>query len=351
MELWDNYKRKNAASTFLKKTKRRKIIFEKYQLLLDSGMSYSEVTKVLLKRYEGIVTAESEFLRHVNDTIDNGDKFSDALKGWATPNEVLIVAAGESAAEDVDALEKCSSLMGKLIKMKATIVKSSIYPSFLMFALFIVIWGFSNEMLPILRELSDQSTWPSFVQDVAGFSEFVAENIIAIIISLAVLFKIISKSLSAWNHPIRNKLFDKIPPYSLYKEIQAGLFLVSLSTLLRSNVSFQEALNFIKEESPNYLVDKVEEIIDNIDEGMNEGKALNTDFIGDIGNDIEDFASGTSIEITMTRLGDNIVNDKIEKIEASAGLIKAFAMLSVFSYIICAYVSFISITQSLNVGS
>lgn len=345
----EDFMLKNAQRTFNGNLKKRKTMFEKYQVLLGNGMSYQDVTKRLLKRIGDRITPESAFLRNVVEEMNEGKKFSDACRGWATPNEILIISAGEESGEDVRALEQCVNLMEKLIEMKKTIISASIYPSVLMAALFLVIYGFANFMIPILTDFSDPDTWDSSAQSLASFSGWVAGNIIFVIGFFILLFTVIKKSLGSFTGDIRDKIVDKIPPYSIYKEIQSGLFLVSLSTLLKSGVPFKKSLEFIKRESPAYLENKVEEILDNVDNGMDEGEAMNTNFIGEVGDDIEDFSAGSTIESTLAKLGDQVVNEKLDKIQGSAGILKAIAMLAVFTYVLWAYSSFISITQSMDV--
>ena len=347
--MFEELKLKNAQSSFNGNLKRRKIMFEKYQTLLGNGMPYQQVTKRLLKRVEGKITPESAFLENVIRQMNEGRKFSDALRGWATPNEILIIAAGEESGEDIRSLEQCVALMEKLIKMKKTIVNASIYPAFLMIALFGVITGFAKGMMPILLDFSDPLTWTGSAQNLAAFSTWIADNIILLIIAMTFLFWLMGKSLGKLTGKFRDKILDHIPPYSIYREIQSGLFLVSLATLLKSGVSFKKSLEFIIQESPIYLENKVQEILYNIDEGMGEGEAMNTDFIGDVGDDIEDFSAGSTIEHTLAKLGDQVVNEKLDKIESSAGILKAIAMICVFVYILWAYSSFITITQSMDV--
>lgn len=350
MDFIRNLLRANAKRKFRNNLKVRKTMFEKFQVLMENGMSYSDVTRRLLRRIGYNNSSQSVFLQHIEESINEGCKFSEAIVGWATPNEILIISSGETSGEDVESLRQCVSLMEKLINMKKTIVSASIYPSILMIALFAIIYGFANFMVPILKDFSDPETWPEAAQMLAKFTTWVSTNIFFVIMFFIGLFYLISFSLPRLRGSIRDKFLDKIPPYSLYREIQSGLFLVSLSTLMQSGVSFKKSLAFIEEGSPIYLKDKVSEILEKVENGQNEGESMNTPFIGDIGNDIEDFASGGSIETAMQKLGDQVVNEKIEKIEGSAGILKGIAMILVFVFVLWAYSSFVSITQNMDVS-
>jgi type II secretory pathway component PulF len=157
------------------------------------------------------------------------------------------------------------------------------------------------------------------------------------------------KSLPSYVGGLR-PILDKLPPYNLYKDIQSGLFLVSLGTLMKSRVTFKDSLSFIEEEATPYLAEKIEEIVEKVDSGKDEGESMNTKFVGEIGYDIEDYAAGAGIEVAMSELGDEVVNDKIEKIKLSSAGLKTVAMILVFTFVLWSYGSFVSITQNMNVA-
>jgi toxin co-regulated pilus biosynthesis protein E len=338
-----------AANSFKRNMKRRKVIFEKYQVLLENGLTYNDITNKMLNRIKNKKSVEAQFYQHVADELAAGSNIAEALQDWATPNEITIISAGETAGDAAKGFREAVGLMEKLIEMKRVIVSSSIYPAFLMVALFGIIYGFANFMVPILSDFSPMEQWPASAQDLGVFTMWVSENVIFVILAVAAFMFAVFKSLPNLRGGIRDKILDRIPPYSLYKEIQAGLFLSSLSTLMKSGMTFANSLEFIESESPPYVQDKILEIIDGTNEGKSEGEAMNIEFIGEIGDDIEDFSMGSDIGTAMAKLGDNIVKDKIRKIEASASILKYIAMAIVFVVVIWCYLSFMGITQNIAV--
>lgn len=344
-ELWEN----RAANSFKGNMARRKVIFEKYQVLLENGLTYNDITNKMLNRIKNKNSVEAQFYQHIADELAAGSNMAEALDGWATPNEITIISAGETAGDAAKGFREAVGLMEKLIEMKRVIVSSSIYPGFLMFALFGVIYGFANFMVPILSDFSPMEQWPQSAQDLGVFTTWVSDNIIFVLMAVALIFFIIFKSMPKLRGGIRDKILDRVPPYSLYKEIQAGLFLSSLSTLMKSGMTFANSLEFIESQAPEYVQDKIIEIIDGTNEGKSEGEAMNIDFIGEIGDDIEDFSMGSDIGTAMAKLGDSIVKDKIRKIEASASILKYIAMAIVFVVVIWCYLSFMGITQNIAV--
>ena len=348
MEFINEILKKQAQSAFLGSKAKRKMLFEKYQVLLKNGLTYKQITEKMLERSKK-KTPTIFFLEHLNEELSDGRQFSEALEGWATINEITIIGAGEASGDYANAFKQCAELLGRLIEMKKTIISASIYPAFLMLALFGIIYGFSSFMVPILEDFSDPSKWPDSARTLRDFTSWVTSNILFVLISFVIIGWLVGKSMEVLTGPIRDKFLDKIPPYSLYKEIQSGLFLSALATLLKSGMTFSRSLEFIEEDSPKYVKEKITDIIDSVNEGKNEGEALNVPFVGEVGDDIEDFSIGSDITQTMSDLGGQIVKEKIEKIQSSAGILKFIAMVIVFVFVIWAYGSFVSITQSLEV--
>lgn len=349
MEFITELQKKSAKRSFLKNQEKRKILFEKYQILLENGLTYKDITDKMISRAKS-KTPQVFFLEHLREELAEGHQFSDALEGWATTNEIMIIASGEASGEISNAFKQCANLMGKIIEMRKTIKAASIYPSILLIALFGIIYAFANFMLPILEEFSEPDNWPASAQKLGAFSSWISDNIVFVIGFIGVMFWIVGKSLPTLRGRFRNNILDKIPPYNLYREIQSGLFLSALATLLKSDMTFSKSLEFIENESTPYVKDKIYEIIENTNEGKNEGEAINIDFVGEVGNDIEDFAIGSDIGTAMESLGDKLVQDKIEKIKTSSGALKFIAMILVFLYVLWAYGSFVSITQNLDIN-
>ena len=349
MEFITEQKKNSAQRSFLKNQEKRKILFEKYQVLLENGLTYKDITDKMISRAKS-KTPQVYFLEHLRDQLAEGHQFSEALEGWATTNEIMIISSGEASGDVSNAFKQCASLMGKIIEMRKTIKAASIYPSILLIALFGIIYAFANFMLPILEEFSSPDKWPSSAQSLASFSSWISDNIFFVLGFIAFIFWSVKKSMPNLRGSFRDNILDKIPPYSLYREIQSGLFLSALATLLKSDMTFSKSLEFIENEATPYVKDKIYEIIENTNEGKNEGEAINIDFVGEVGNDIEDFAIGSDIGTAMESLGDKLVQDKIEKIKVSSGSLKFIAMILVFVYVLWAYGSFVNITQNLDIN-
>lgn len=349
-----NYKdllAKRAQRKFNKNPEIRLKVYDKIKALLSNSMTSNQVVNKLLARKKPsdyYMKPDAAFLSHVSDSYKRGSSMSEALRGWATPGEIMLIRSGEETGALNQALEKTIEMLQKMIGMKKEVKAQITYPIMLFVALFVIVIGFAKFMLPILTQFGDPDDWDIIAQSLYYFSTWVASYWIAVLVVLYVLIQVISMSMAKFVGPIRDSL-DKIPPYSIYKSIQSGLLLIALGSLMKSGVPFRRALENIRSEATPYLDEKIKEIINNIDRGMDNGKALNTDFIGDIGDDIEDYASGANIEEAMESLGDRAIEDTLTTIKAQSAVARIISIFLVAAFIIWIYGAFVLITLGLDI--
>jgi type II secretory pathway component PulF len=351
LEFLTDYKKKSGQRKFRNKPIERIKIYDKIRALISNSMTINDIiTKLLARKKPTDFEADTCFLRHVQESFNKGSSFSEALRGWAEPGEIMLIKAGEETGRISDSMGRCIRLMDQMIVMRKTVVSNMIYPAILFIALFGIIVGFAKGMVPILLSFSESNTWPGYAETLYYITTWISDNIIIVLGLIFGAITIVTKSLPIWCGSKRQK-FDSYPPYSMYRDIQSGLLLISIATLMKSGIPFRRSLENLKAEAQPYVAEKINEIIDNIDTGMNNGEAINIDFVGEIGDDIEDYSSGASIDEAMDKLGDRSIKEKLEKITKASTLIRGIAIIFVMLFVVWSYLSFIGITMGMELGN
>lgn len=343
--------RRRAKNKFGKNPQLRLRVYDKIKSLLSNSMTSNQVINKLLARKkpsELYTKPDAAFLEHVSMSYRKGYSFSEALRGWATPGEIMLIRSGEESGKLNESLERTIDMLNKMIEMRNRVKSEITYPIVLFIALFVIVIGFAKFMLPILTQFGDPQDWDIIAQSLYYFSTWVADYWILVIIGIYGLIQLISHTMPKLTGPLRNSL-DKIPPYSIYKAIQSGLLLIALGSLMKSGVQFRRSLENIRSESTPYLGEKIEEIIGNIDIGLDNGKAMNTNFVGEIGDDIEDYSSGSNIEEAMEKLGDLSIKNTIESIAKQSSIARIISIALVAGFVLWIYGAFVLITVSLDI--
>jgi type II secretory pathway component PulF len=290
--------------------------------------------------------AEMPFLEHANQTLLKGGNFTGSVKGWMTDNEQMLIESGGDG-ELRKSLDMAKDLLTDIKKVKASLKSSLMYPIILFIVLNVMIAGFAYKMLPILVSLSPPEKWEGSAQTLYGFMVFFKSNatiIYAVIFGLSFL---IMNTLSIWTGKIR-KVFDSFIPWSIYKEFNAGIFLISLSTLMKSGMTLITSLESLSKQSPRYVKLEVNLMIKNARAAESNSGAINTGFLGDIGDEIEDMSEFGGFEQVLQEVGAKSVDQIIENIAAKGNKVKAIMMLLVFGFVGWGYGTFITISQSIT---
>lgn len=340
-----------AKRKFSKSPELRIKVYDKIRSLVSNTMTVNQVINKLLARRkpsERYTSPDAAFLANISEGYQKGQTLSDTLRGWGQPGEIMLIRSGEETGAIDESLKKTISMMEKMIMMKRSVKSEIAYPIVLFIMLFVIVIGFAKFMLPILLQFGDPQDWDIIALSLYYFATFISDFWVLMVLSILGLINLVAYSLPRLTHPIRNSL-DKIPPYSIYKAIQSGLLLISIGSLMKSGVAFRKALESIREEATPYLRVQIEEIIRNIDAGMDNGSAINTDFIGEVGNDIEDYSNGSSIELAMEKLGDSAIEETLETIKKQSAIARMISIVLVAAFILWIYGSFVLITLALNI--
>jgi type II secretory pathway component PulF len=332
-----------------------------YKVLLSS-MNYKDTIKnAVNKRREKLVkrhnkkniikqriskpgAKEMPFLNHVNEKLLQGDNFPEATKGWLTDNEQMLIESG-SSGDLLSSIGMAMSLLEKLAIMKKTVSSNMAYPMGLLFVLFAMIMAFSFEIVPILVSISDPEGWVGAQRGLYDFCMFFQSNIQYVLGGIVIFVILVIKTLPIWRGTARDYA-DNLFPWSIYKELNAGIFLISLSTLIESGNTPLQALLKLKSQSSKYVEHEIDKMLLLTNQAVNPATAINTGFLGEVGDDIEDIAEHGDFEQILSSYGKEAIEKIIESITKKANNIKIILMVSVVSFLVWGYTTFISISQS-----
>ena len=301
---------------------------------------------IIVRRFTKPGAKEMPFLDHVNEKLLEGEDFATATQGWLTDNEQMLMESG-SSGELSKSLIMAQNLLESLNTMKKTVVSAMIYPTVLFVILFGMIFGFSYSIIPILVDLLPVENWEGSQLALYNFCMFFQHNAQYILITLFVIFGVITKTISRWTGKIR-KYADYFIPWSIYKEFNAGIFLISFSTLIESGNTPLQALQKLRGQSPKYVQKEIDIMLAKINQAMNPATAINTGFLGEVGDDIEDIAENGDFEKILKSYGEDAIDKIVESIKKKANNLKTGLMLSVVGFLVWGYGGFIMISQSVT---
>lgn len=124
--------------------------------------------------------------------------------------------------------------------------------------------------------------------------------------------------------------FDKLPPWSIQKQMQSSVFLTSLGTMLQQQKTLRESLLSLARVSPTYLAAYQRQMLTKIEANLPVSKIIASDiFDVETRNFLSDFVEKDSLPDLMQDLGKEQLNEMASRIVNLSTIVGTlFIMLS-----------------------
>lgn len=327
-------------------------IFTKIKSFLEQGVDILTVLKSLRNSYQKLERPLDVRVYALNAWVvsieKDAMKFHEALDGWATPNQIMLIKSGEYGGRIVEAMENAISAT-EAERLALSTVKSKLaYPTILLIILCSIAYMFSTRIVPEFERISNPLTWPSNAQTLYEVSNIIRDHHLSILLGFFGICFIVSWSLKNVTGLPRRYL-DKLPIFGMYRSFQSSLFLVSLSSMMKSGVDLEHSLQQIRKKSPKYTKYQLSKVAERLDKGYDSGEAFNIAFFDEESRiDIDIYAKSKNIGDSIETIGKQSIKNGIEKISLAADIIKYLMMFAIVGYIGWSYMGFYSLVQAIS---
>ena len=264
-------------------------------------------------------------------SLNNGNAFSEALKGWAPDRERLMLSVGDVSDLEGALLNLIKVTEGST-KMIRPIVGAISYPSFLMMMAILIIYAIGVYMVPPMIDAAPNVRWRGLAKNLVDLSDWIKNNWIIAFASLPILMAVIYFTISIWTGKIR-AVFDNIPPWSLYKTFVGISWLLALSALVKGGTPVSTAMRALRRDASRYLKERIDKTMVFINNGDNLGQALAKTGLGfpdkEIIDDLKIYSELDNFEEALDDLANEWLEESVYTIEEKAGLLNMVALLSI----------------------
>lgn len=326
--------------------KKRIGIYDKLASFLDAKTDLTTSLKKMRDRYarpKGIFKRtdfRADILNEWIKGMESGQRFSDAIADWVPAGELMLVEAGERGGELVTGLSEAVILSTSASKNKSAIIGGLAFPTLLFAMLGGMLIMFQIQMVPVFEDLLPVSQWPDTAKTLNSISGFVYHQMWLLIIILVSLAVLISKTMGTWVRSPR-EIFDKLPPWNIYRSYQASSFLIALSSLLRNGVPAYNCLKTMEKNSSKWMRSHLVKMMSAMSlGGGNVGRALNTGLLDDeTAGDVEDYSSTGNFSDAIYKIGAQSLEKGIKDIELRMAGVKNLLLIMVAGSIIWIYLA------------
>jgi len=189
-----------------------------------------------------------------------GGTLSAFMATWAPQNEASILAAGQETGLSPALLDKLISHSERLATVNGAVRKAFASLGAGLLLSFLALYWIGTSIFPEITRSIKTDEFYGYAGQLKATSDYMLDY--GIITGLGLLIFIVAIAYSLPNLVGRSRnLLDHLPPWSIYRDLNAATFLTSLATLIQNGVNEQQALVALNRHAKPYLRDKISHLI------------------------------------------------------------------------------------------
>ena len=325
---------------FRSNTEKRMAICRKLASLLRNDFTLIDALERLEKIESKNGTKPNEpfaiVMREWQKNLERGMSFSDATRGWVPPDETLLVTSG-NLSNLVVALENVGRVVDGTQRIRRAMTTAIAYPMFLLALTFGIIIMVGLYLVPPLAEVATGDiVWRGAARSLIWLSDFSIKYWYFFVVGFASAVAIIWISLANWSGRLR-VIFDKLPPWNVYKiQVSVG-WLMSLGAMVSAGVTIPDAMRMLADNANRYLRRILDSALHFIANGDNLGVAMSrtksnfpdSEIIGDL----TIYADMNGFDENLNHVANDYLNESVRKMEKMSNLMNSLGILLVSAII------------------
>lgn len=259
--------------------------------LLDAHVGVVSALREMKSEYEGFGINDRDYklICDMLPLMEEGKSVTDALSHFIPSNELMIIEAGRSSDNLAGGFRDAAESTKVIFDVRSSILKKMGMPIFLFIMSIVIVVG-GNHLCDFYLSVVPIEEWKDLARLFYNFGlniiyywpvYLVSLMLVIVLIFFLVVYVPKDEDLLYVYHKVR-PVFEKIPPWSIYKLISGYSFLYSFSVLTKNQVATKESLNKLHERSAPYIKDHINRMKDDIEEGFSPGVAITNTNLMDV---------------------------------------------------------------------
>lgn len=329
-------------------TSDRLTLYEDLAFLLDNGLKVEKALQAMIGSYGGKRSPVVFCLEDILTALRQGKSVDQGLSSWVPHQEAAILSAGVQDGNMSAALYRAITVVKGMGEMKTAVMTTMAYPTFLLGTSFAMMKMVTEYFLPRLESLAPRESWKGALWWLSSVSEFFVNN--AIVLGLFILAVI---AFVVWSMPnltgkARQKVLDRMLPWSVYRDVLGVAFLLNFSALMRANVKTDDAIDILSRYAPPWLYERLAATQRQVRQGNHLGLALRNAGYGFPSPRAIDklvlLTDGDNAEIIIENFARAWLSQTVIRIKRTATILSNLALATNAVYMILIVIA----TQSLN---
>jgi type II secretory pathway component PulF len=308
--------------------------YRKVAKMLGNGLPLLRILEELRTRAAGRGYGGRDAMAVIYDDcrrmLQNGRMLSDALRPWIPANEQMIILAGEQSGRLEHTLLVVVGVVLAGRRIRRVVFGGLAYPLALFGMMLAYVWVFGTRVVPQFAQLLDPSKWHGSAASLYVMSRLVQRFALPGLALLAALAVLVAFSLPNWRGGLR-VLADRVAPYSVYRLLAGGSFLMAFSALQGAGVSVEKALVRLSDAASPWLRERLDGALMGVKSGLNCGEALRNSGYGfpsqEVIDDLCVYADYKGFTDALATLAHEWMEEGVETIAAQMKVLNGIAIV------------------------
>lgn len=310
-------------------------LYRKVAKMIGSGLPLLRILEELEMRASENGKKPNEpmaiILYDCRSMVQNGGSFAEGLAYWAPKNEQSIIQAGEQAGRLQVTLNAVVEVVQAAKKIKSVIIGGVAYPVVVFTLIIVYIYIFGAKVIPQFTRIVDPEKWRGAARSLYLMSQFVQHWMVFLIAAFILLIFLVVSSMPRWCGNVR-VVFDKFPPYSIYRLVVGSSFLMAFSALQFAGITVEKSLTRLANQATPWLRERLDGALLGVKSGLNCGEALRNAGYGfpsrEVVDDLCVYSEYKGFAEALKLLADEWMDDGVESISAQMRIFNGFAIVN-----------------------
>ena len=270
--------------------------------------------------------------------------FSNALKGTVPPMDSLVLLSAEASGNLVQGLRFLTFSVRAINKIKSAILSALVMPIVVLNMIVGMLFGFAKYMIPILTAIVQPERWPIIGKVMHSMSMFVYDYVGLIYGGFAGLMFVVGWLLPNWYGPSRKK-FEKMLPFSIYRDYNSAILLISMSGLMESGASLVGSLRSLRKSSTPWLSWHIGQILYRLDrQSATPAKAFDTGVLPEqLYERVVDYGERSGFQTALAKIGRQAL-DKLDQVVSGRAKVVNQLMLAMTGLLMALIIGSVMLT-------
>lgn len=319
--------------------------------MIDAGIPlYNSIQKL---RDEGMGLLGKGFivkLDLISSRMAESESVNSVFTDLVPKNELSVIFSSEKSGSLASGFRGIAEMINYRKKLTNSIINAVSFPLIMFILALVVISGYAVKVFPAFENVIPVQKWPIVTQVLYSFGTSLYNGLwIYFVIFFIVAYILLVLTLNNVTGVIRNRILDRVIPFSIYKKMVCSVFISNLSSMLGNKVPINDSLIILGQNANRWLHEHINEMLDNMARGDAYKDALNTGLLGkeEILN-ISIYSSLPSFSDILAEVALKAREDLALAISRLAGILKSFSTLLLGGCVIWVFIALYALSDTLS---